>query len=306
MPSANYDNGSFHGQPEQSVQSLSNLITKVHGRDKVVSLHDALIPALPKDYANIHGVGGKDHAPVSGIKLILCDYSKGTGEASVTVSVNLDPTLFPRMAHIAESNIGEYLAPIDGVWSKTVATHNMQRSMLNTMLNLIQGSVAVLAAAVKGEKTALAGFGRLLADNKQSLKEERGGQEEMLRIPFTRDFQHTQTRVNSYKVGQDGFCPVSVLTIQRQGWYNGQARKLPWTIKASNFEARMKQSDKGTTSYDGTSVRNKQEAFIQISDEDWYRACTAVSRFVNVWELSVGPAAVKKAIKIKEEERLTR
>lgn len=309
-----YDEGSFRGQPEQNPPSLNNAIAKVHGKDKVLSFHDALIPALPQDYAHIHGYGGKKHAPVSGIKLQLCDYTNGTGEKSVTAAVNLEPTMFARMAHIAESNMGEYMAPMEGIWDTAVKAEQLQRSVLGTISAIIRGSVKVIAAAVKKETALDAGLGRLLADSKEGLKapgpktDENGNvlPPEMLQIPLTRDYLYTQTRVNSYKVDQQGFCPVSVLSIQRQGWYKGQARKNPWTIKVSNFEAMMKQSEKGTTSYERNSVRNKKDVYIQISDDDFYKACCAVDRFVRVWEMAVGPAAVKRALKEKEEERNAR
>lgn len=305
MSSVKYDEGSFNGQPEKNKSSLDNLIANIYGRNKVISFHDALVPAFPEHYAQIHGLGGKAHAVVSGIKLVICDYSSGTGNKSTTVSANVEPTMFLRLAHVAESNMGEYLAPVDGIWNTAVQAERLQRSVLGTLGRLIQGGVAVLAAAVKGEKNAQAGFGRLLVDNQQYLKVP-NDQEAMLKIPFTRDYLHTQTRVNSYRAEVGDFCPVSILSIQRQGWYNGQVRKLPWTIKIQNFEARMKRAENGTTSYDGSTTRNKREAYIQVSDEDFCKACYSVDRFVRVWEMAVGPAAVKKALKVKEEERNAR
>ena len=76
-----YDNGygvgDYPSQPQNSNQDqISKQICKVHGKDKVIDFRDGLHYANYVDFANIHGVGGKKHAPNSTIQVVLCDYSK--------------------------------------------------------------------------------------------------------------------------------------------------------------------------------------------------------------------------------------
>lgn len=78
-------------------------ITWMDGKDKKLDFSDCLIKANPEDYANIHGCGGKGHAPNSSICLTLCDYSKGTGDKSVTVKVNLDVRYIDTLLSIAQA-----------------------------------------------------------------------------------------------------------------------------------------------------------------------------------------------------------
>ena len=84
---------------------ISATITKTNGRNKVIDFRDNLVIANTKDYANIHGVGGKDHAPNSTIRCTICDYTKGKGENSVTVSANVAVDVINRLYFAAEKQI---------------------------------------------------------------------------------------------------------------------------------------------------------------------------------------------------------
>lgn len=74
----------------KSSDHMSRKIWKINGNKKVIDFNSKLIMAKPEDYANVHGSGGKGHAPNSTIGVVLCDYTKGTGDKSVTVQFNMD------------------------------------------------------------------------------------------------------------------------------------------------------------------------------------------------------------------------
>lgn len=84
---------------------VSKTITKTNGKDKVIDFRDNLVVANTQDYANIHGVGGKAHAPNSTIRCTICDFTKGKGENSVTVSANIAVDVINRLYCVAEKQI---------------------------------------------------------------------------------------------------------------------------------------------------------------------------------------------------------
>ena len=50
-------------------------------------------------------------------------------------------------------------------------------------------------------------------------------------------------------------------------------------------------------------MRNKQECFIQISDDDMFRCCRRVTRFVEVWEIATGVSLVSNGLVQLEQAR---
>ena len=74
-------------------------------------------------------------------------------------------------------------------------------------------------------------------------------------------------------------------------------------MKITNFEARPSGQGNGTTAYDAGSMRNKQECFIQISDDDMFRCCRRVTRFVEVWEIATGVSLVSNGLVQREQAR---
>lgn len=89
-------------QDESGDHTISKKIWKVNMEKKVIDFNDMLIPAYLNDYAFIHGRGGKEFAPNSTIELVICDYSKGRGENSVTVRYRLDVEEFPTLLKAAQ------------------------------------------------------------------------------------------------------------------------------------------------------------------------------------------------------------
>ena len=57
------------------VGEIHPVIAQVAARNKFLQFRDGLTLAYTEDYANLEGIGGKRHAVVSGIRLIILDYS---------------------------------------------------------------------------------------------------------------------------------------------------------------------------------------------------------------------------------------
>ena len=53
---------------------ISTIITKSNSINKVVDLRDKLILSKTEDYAQMHGIGGKDHNPNSTIQATVKAY----------------------------------------------------------------------------------------------------------------------------------------------------------------------------------------------------------------------------------------
>ena len=96
---------------------VTNVITKCNGKDKVVDFRDKLSRSLPDEYAMMHQSGGKKNGGKtfpSVIEMVICDFTKGTGDKSVTCSVNIDPTMFDEWLTVCRCNVGTMAVPLIG------------------------------------------------------------------------------------------------------------------------------------------------------------------------------------------------
>lgn len=91
---------------QKDTDKRSDIIVKAAARGKFLDFRNALVPPLDKDYAMMHGCGGADHAPRSGIRLLLTDYSAGAGKSTV-VSANVGPEFAPYVLSVCQRNVGE-------------------------------------------------------------------------------------------------------------------------------------------------------------------------------------------------------
>jgi hypothetical protein len=68
---------------------ISNQITKYQTNKKLIAFTDKLVLATVEQYATIHSAGGKSGNFPSRIGVNLLDYSKGTGDKTIQLAVNL-------------------------------------------------------------------------------------------------------------------------------------------------------------------------------------------------------------------------
>jgi hypothetical protein len=77
-----------------------------------------------------------------------------------------------------------------------------------------------------------------------------------------------------------------VLEIKRQPFRDdkGTPSSYPWYLSITNGEAPVKEGANGTNSFDGSKMRNKKVAHINLSDRDMFRMMLRTVRFTEVWE----------------------
>ena len=266
-------------QPQQPV----NIISTAHGKDKVIDIRDGLW--LPKNYGEITD---------GGIPLFLCDYSKGTGDKSVTVKATLEPFRFKIMKEIVVKNLGTLVIPAggNGIPEQIVLPVTAMFMVMDTFVKDVTKTIAgVVKGELKDRNQILCSVGKAFKDSKAFFK---GTSALDIRQTLCYDYSYNQERVNPHKE-HDGICPVSSLIINRNGMRNGEPSRYPWFIKITNFDAKKRQ-DNGKISYDPKTRTNIREAFINVSDDDMYRICDDAEQFVDIWSCSNSVKLVRDAM----------
>lgn len=294
---------------------ISTVITKTTGRNKVIDLRDGLVAAHEEDYANLHGAGGrKGKAPVSVIKVYICDYSAGTGEASRTLHASISPELCEQLLEICKQNIGVQvvepnLAPL--VEQRTVNQKlskgaDMNFGILNSGLKILERLVKADEAGETVKPSALiSGAKTLLTKNRaKAMEESAPAPMAPFQIPRHMDFSYAQDRVHAFGTVKEGdMVPVQRLNIFHQTFRSdGQASNYPWTVKITNAKAPVHFQATGATTFSSSGMTDKQEAFIQISDADMYRMMSRVYHYISVWEHTVAAKVVAGGLQTRENE----
>ena len=288
------------------MENFSTIISKANAKDKVIDFRDGLVVALPGDYAMIHGAGGAKHAPVSCIRCTICDYTAGTGDKSVTVSANLDPTTIDLLRRVA-GRFAEEPAAFRRGSASAPALPAGSVLLSGESFGQLKDAFAIMAKHAKEKTMSEDEFmqvGKMLQTGlaPMQLPTTTGS------APVGKDYEYSQERVNSYRKGMDGLpanhAPVNRLSITHQSFRdNGDVSRYPWIVKISNGEAEVKESDIGGTSYVGSTFKLISEAFIMLSDADMDRMMVQCSRFIRTFEDTFGIPLVKNGVEERIEQR---
>ena len=283
--------------PKGSVDRIYGTIAKAASKNKFLDLRNSLTLAYLEDYANIQGIGGSKHAPVSGIKLLIQDNTSGSQKAEAIIPC----FLVDKMLQVCRSNAVEMYADGSAMSFQldrtAVATRLLLKNMASACGHMVKqkyhpaGPFAEFGSAAKGAESAFTDFEKypVVASGK----------------PYA-EFSYRQERVNTYYKSNDGFVKVSVLSIQRKQFNSkNEVMKSPWIVSISNFEAFPNQQKNGTTSYQSSSKRNEINLFIQVSDDDMWRCLYAVSHFISVWEMAYGIPLVQSGIAAYEQQQIS-
>lgn len=294
QPSPQYPapNPSQASPPAQQVR-ISQKIWKINGKDKVVDFVSKLTKANVEDFAMLHGCGGKAHAPNSTIGITLCDYTKGTGDASVTVRYSVDVEDMALLYNAAVSarlgNLRPSSAPALPLADALITQIKSWKGF--PLFNDENRSRQVPGQAINAIMDAAIGIRKALQDKEGEPA-----------------FTYTREKINPYKTNpQNGFHPASRLQINftpiRKG---GQVSTYPWYISIENFDAPMNTKSTGATTFDGSKAVNKTSAYINLSMEDFLAAMVAVDRHVRLWEIQQAGPVMRMAYKQLDEERMAR
>jgi len=277
---------------------IDRVIAKANGNMKVIDFRDNLVPGGENAYAMLHGIGGAKHAAKSTIKVTICDYSRGKGNNSVTVSANLTPEVTNYLYEVSK----QALMPSCGCVGSTIGTE----------------SVATLQSA----KTQLANVYRLVASTKEnkdafdvdSLLSQLGTIGKGLAAVITDaktesvstgpKLDYSQDRVNPYSVDANGTAPVARMLIARNGVrQDGSISRYPWMIRITNGNARLIKKENGSCTFDGKTFQKTNEAFINVSDMDMFSMLTKCQHFIAVWENALCLNQVLTGVKAVQAER---
>ena len=301
----------------------NRVIARAHGKDRVIDFRDSLVAAAPEDYATMHQVGGRKNGNSypSVIQMVLCDFSKGTGDKSVTVQVNLDPTLCYEWLEVCKRSLGQVAIPyydkVPQQRGQPVLKKNAIASMADSLdaagkaarafEALVRGAMSVTANIVSGKanagsKEAYAGYGTAMKNAAASFAPAKN-QTPYLKVARGIDYAYTQDKVNVYKKGSDGFAPVSRLSITRQSFRkDGDAATYPWTFKVTNGLAQVVERDNGATTFRSDTLKNTTEVYIMVSDRDMFRMMTRVTHFIDAWENTYCIPVIRNGISQREKE----
>lgn len=296
---------------------VSAIITKTTGRDKVIDFRDGLIAAHEEDYANLHGAGGrKGKAPISVIRVVICDYTNGTGENSRTLNANISPELCEQLLEICKGNIGvQVIDPNIPLLKKQQAVNQKLSKSADMSYGVLNNCVKFLERITKANETQkvmptaealVSGAKTLLTKTRDKAAESTAPASlDLIQVPRHMDFAYTQDRVHAFGTVKEGdLVPVQRLSISHQTFRNdGQLGNYPWTFKILNAKAPVHFQKTGATTFSSSGMIEKQEAFIQVSDADMYRMMSRICHFVSVWEMTVASQVVLKGLAAREAER---
>lgn len=292
---------------------ISDVITRTHGKDRVIDFRDGLEPAQPEQYAAMHQVGGKKNGKnyPSVIKIFLCDFSGGTGERSITVSANIEPTLCYEWLEVCKMNLGCVVVPYyekgqskGGTSGRGDLTANQFKKIRDEIsaANCMAGSFSLVLKSIifwlkdlvlgrlpQGSRESYMGLGSRLKTvmerETQIVEYQQGKKETALTLARGIDYTYVQDKVNVYRQGQEGYAPVSRLLVSRKSFRSdGDAATYPWTVKITTGEALVVEKEDGATTYRADTMRNRQEAYIYLSDRDFFRMMVRITRYIEIWE----------------------
>ncbi len=276
---------------------VETIITKANGKDSVIDFRDALCVSDIDHYARIHAKGGKDSGFPSCIKMYLCDYRKGTGDKSTTVSANLSPDIIFELYEACKRNVGSGMAIST---ASPGVTH--LGSIASALTALLKHKSRRLGADYKGEQITKE---QLLEDGK-NIKAALTGLSEQGAITLTGgvDYGLVIRKANPYKRGNDGYAPFTTVQINRTS-LKGTAdlSRYPWYIKVVNGEAPLNEKEGGAVNYDESKSRNVKEAAILISDRDMFRMMHQITEYIKIFENAYGIPVVLAGRKKIDEER---
>ena len=249
VPQPQQANQPSQQQPQQSQPHNSGKIAKINGKDKVIDFSDAVILAFPTDSAAIHGTGGKGHAPNSGIRINVCDFTKGTGDKSVTCSFNLD------------------------VWDAFL----LHKAAGDAVSGTLAGTAMAKASQYFSNATGVI-TGWLQGSHQPTFQELASVQQTLaagMKLAGEACWSFDRQKNNPYRKTEDGFVPVSTLHME----YN-PTRNYQWTIVITNFEAPLIQRENGATAHDAKRGRNKKDVMFFATTSDLFAALEAVTHFI--------------------------
>jgi len=101
----------------------------------------------------------------------------------------------------------------------------------------------------------------------------------------------------------DGLSQVTKVSIRRTATdKDGKTRNYPWLIAVENGRAIGESTQTGGIHIKKGTYKKERNVFVTISDYDFFRLMLQTTRFIHVWELTVGPKQIRDALGLLEQQ----
>lgn len=266
-----YAKQSSNGSDQQPANNMiDNTIVRFATNKAAMDFSCRLVKAYQQDYANIHGCGGNKHAPNSSIQLNICDYSKGTGENSVSVHFNIDVREISRLRSAVEAaNIGTL-----GLTEQLKGVREFATA--NGMV------IGWLQSGHQPTYQELAGLQQTLCNGLTAQDPDNNTPDKVL-------WKSETLKTNPYRAACeliDGveFAPVSTFIVEYT-----PAKNYQWTLRVANFMAPLVRNTNGSSYARASQAIRKTEALFPISTADLFDALCQVEHYISLWEYRMYP-----------------
>lgn len=259
---------------------MANIIARVDVKGKLLDIRDKLSLASFENYAAILGQGGGKGSYVACFGLYLCDYSKGTGNSSVTVSCNISPDLAEILCATAKNCIVNPM-PSAGTLMEIGAAQAKANELLGSARSLLKkGTLSEDKKQITVPYDNLVALGKEISAYCDALTKTSGnaGSDDATH-------QWTQDKLDIYKE-DNGYAPVTRLTIKRQ-----KGRDLAWYIAITQGVGKVNKKENGSCYF--TDFKKTSTAFINIDDMQMYSLMSAALRTLQVYQLTYGAQLYK-------------
>jgi hypothetical protein len=261
QPRQDYPQDSANGGGQYEVR---NAICKVNGNKKVIDFRSCLSIADAAHAAGLHGQGGKSGRR-SVIKMTICDYSRGTGNASVTADANLEPSACRLLLAVAEDRVKGGFCE-----NRIMAAQNLR-------------------VALDGLRQAAAHGGNLTGNNLVEVGKAVKAASGALGLVPGPDYTYSVQKLNVYAPAGNGRFKATNFTISHQflNGKDGKPSRYPWFISIDQGTAINKATDGRTVM---GQYKSDRKVGINLTDIDMYMAMSKVVRAIDVWEEQIaGP-----------------
>lgn len=110
------------------------------------------------------------------------------------------------------------------------------------------------------------------------------------------DINFVQQKIIAAKKGNDGRAPVTKLEIIRTDKdKSGNERRLKWFIRMTNGSGVPGESATGGVQCVAGSFQKEKDAYINLGDEDMFKALHKVQTFIELWQMANSIPVIKAA-----------
>lgn len=269
------------------MSQYTNIIARADVKNKILDIRDKLSPSTVENFAAIIGHGGSSGSYNACFALYLCDYSKGKGNASKTVSFNIDVVLaellYEAAKQFAIGNSVQRSGESDTMTVPADMTEKANAALRTARTVLKNGVVSEDGETITVRYDGIVEIGKRLKQlcdlfPQKAASANSASANNASAAPA--DVEFSRYKLNIYKES-GGYAPVSRLLIRRQ-----PDRKMPWYVSIQNGTGKVNKTQIGGFYYSGEDGEFKEtdSAFINIDDTQMFTLMSAAMRTLRIYE----------------------